>query len=332
MAKRKRIPVRDLKVVCSNMDRLVTAPLRTLGHPRGAYVPKLYRKARALYRMPLSYRAAREILAHPGDHVAVVTGTWNPKYFPGGETDGPIGAAVIGRVLAQLGHKVTFLCEREIIPAMQAFAECAGVDADFEGLTIGRADRHAPLADRFDAAVFVEKIGTNRLGVHHTSSGVASDTDDADVSGFVEAMNAAGKWSIGLGDGGNEIGFGCIVEDVRKIVRYADVCRCPCGGGIATVLATTVCFPASISEWGGYAIIAALALITGDLSLLHTPEKELDLLCLAPKVKCFEGTVAQDKPYIDAVPPEGSAAMVQLLKSAVEVAYSETLSLDTRPY
>ena len=322
----------DIKVVCHNMDRLVTAPLRTFGHPRGAYVPKLYRKARALYREPICYHAAARILASPGAHVAIVTGTYNPVYFPGGETDGPIGAAVLGRVLAQLGHRVTFCVEEQIIPAMYRFAEVAGAEGDFEGLTIGREDGHAPLADRFDAAVFIEKIGTNRVGVHHTSSGVASDTDDANVSGFVRAMQAPGKWTIGLGDGGNEIGFGCIVDTVRKIVRYGDVCRCPCRGGIATVLATTILFPASISNWAGYSIIAAMALITGDFSLLHTPEKEMELLETAPTVGCFEGTVAKDKPYIDAVPPEGSAAMVQLLKSAVDVAYSETLPLDSRPY
>lgn len=325
-------PTSDIKVVCGNMDRLVTAPLRTLGHPRGAYVPKLYRKARGMYRSPICYLAAKEILAHPGAHVALVTGTYNPKYFPGGETDGPIGSAVLGRVLAQLGHKVTFCVEKEIIPAMRAFAELAGAEGEYEGLTIGREDRHAPLAERFDAAIFVEKIGTNRKGVHHTSSGVASDTDDADVSGFVEAMNAADKWTIGLGDGGNEIGFGVICDTVRQIVRYGEVCRCPCKGGIATVLATKILFPASISEWGAYAIIAALALITKDFSLLHTPEKEIELLELAPTVGCFEGTVAKGKPYIDAVPPEGSAAMVQLLRSAVEVAYGETIPLDERLY
>jgi hypothetical protein len=161
---------------------------------------------------------------------------------------------------------------------------------------------------------------------------MASNTDDADLSGFVNALNAAGKWSLGLGDGGNEIGFGRIVETVRKVVRYGDVCRCPCGGGIATVLGTTVAYPVSISNWGAYAVIAAMALITKDFSLLHTPEMETALLNLAPEVGCFEGTVATDKPYIDAVPPEGSAAMVQLLKSAIEVAYSETIPLDKRMY
>ena len=327
-----KVSAADIKVVCDNMDRLVSAPLRTLGHPRGAYVPRLYRKARTLYRSPICYRAAREILGNPGCRVALVTGTYNPVYFPGGETDGPIGAAVLGRVLSQLGHKVTFCVEKEIIPAVRHFAEVAGAEGDFEGLTIGQEDAHAYLADRFDGAIFIEKIGINRKGVHHTSSGVASDTDDSDVSGLVNGMAAAGKWTIGLGDGGNEVGFGCIVETVRKIVQYGAQCRCPCGGGTATVLATTVLFPASISNWAAYSIIAAMALIRKDFTLLHTPEKEMELLELAPTVGCYEGTVAKDKPYIDAVPPEGSAAMVQLLKSAVEVAYSETLPLETRPY
>lgn len=323
---------RNIKVVCDNMDRLVSAPLRTLGHPRGAYVPRLYRKARALYREPICYRAATEILNNPGCRVAVVTGTYNPVYFPGGETDGPIGAAVMGRALSQLGYKVTFCVEKEIIPAMRRFAEVAGAEGDYEGLIIGGEDGHAYLADRFDGAVFIEKIGINRKGVHHTSSGMASDTDDANVAGFVNGMAERGKWTIGLGDGGNEIGFGSIVDTVRKIVRYGDECRCPCKGGIATVLATKVLFPASISNWAAYSIIAAMALIRKDFSLLHTPEKEVELLHLAPTVGCFEGTVATGKPYIDAVPPEGSAAMVQLLKSAVEVAYDETLKLEIRPY
>ena len=98
------------------------------------------------------------------------------------------------------------------------------------------------------------------------------------------------------------------------------------------MLATKILFPGSISEWAAYAIIAAMALIREDFSLLHTPEKELALLELAPSVGCYEGTVAKGKPYIDAVPPEGSAAMVQLLKSAVEVAYGETIPLDERLY
>ncbi len=326
------VRTRDVRVVCDNIDRLMTAPLRTLGHPRAAYVPKLYRAARALHRAPLCYASARLILDHPASRVAIVTGTYNPVHFPGGETDGPIGAAVLGRALAQLGHHITFCCEAPILPAMRRFAEVAGAPFDFEGLTIGRADRHAPLAERFDGAVFIEKIGTNRLGVHHTSSGLASDTDDANVSGFVDALNAAGKWSIGLGDGGNEIGFGRIVETVRKVVRYGDACRCPCGGGIATVLGTTVCFPASISNWAAYSILATLALMRRDFSLLHEPALEMKLLETAPTVGCFEGTVAKGKPYIDAVPPEGSAAMVQLLKSMVEVAYGETIPLDKRTY
>jgi hypothetical protein len=324
--------LRDFKVVCDNLDRLLTAPLRTLGHPRAAYVPKLYRKARALAGAPISYLAAKALLDRAGARVALVTGTYNPVYFPGGETDGPIGAGVLGRALNQIGCRVTFCVEAQVVPAMRAFARCAGAAGEFEGLTIGQSDGHAHLAPRFDAAVFIEKIGTNAKGVHHTSSGMSSDADDANVSGLVRAMSAAGKLTIGLGDGGNEVGFGKIEDTVRRVVKYGDVCRCPCGGGIATALATTILFPASISNWAAYSIIAAMALLRKDFSLLHTPEKELELLDLAPTVGCFEGTVAKGKPYIDAVPPEGSAAMVQLFKSMVEVAYGETIPLSERKY
>ena len=322
----------NIRIVCGNLDRLVTAPLRPLGHPRGEYVPRLYEKARSLAGAPLSYLAAREILAKPGCSVALVTGTYNPVHFPGGESDGPIGAVVMGRALSQLGYGVTFCVETEIIPAVKRLAEVAGSPGDFEGLELGREDGHAHLADRFDGAIFIEKIGTNRKGVHHTSSGMASDSDDSPVYGLVDGMARRGEFTIGLGDGGNEVGFGKICDYVREVVRYGAECRCPCGGGIATTVETKILFPASISNWAAYSIIAAIALIRNDASLLHTPEKERELLEFAPSVGCYEGTLGEGVPGIDSVDVEGSAAMVQLLASAVEVAYREILPLDTRSY
>ncbi len=323
----------DIRVVCTNLDRLVTAPLRPLGHPRGEYVPKLYDRARQLSGAPLSYLCAKAILDLPGPRMALVTGTYNPVHFPGGESDGPIGAAVMGRALAQLGCEVTFCVEEQIIPAMKSVAGAAGATgAEYEELIFGQEDGHAHLADRFDGAIFIEKIGQNRLGVHHTSSGMASDTDDSPVGGLVDELGRQGKLTIGLGDGGNEVGFGKIVDLVREIVSYGTECRCSCGGGIATVAATELLFPASISNWAGYAIIAAIALLKDDPSLLHTPEMEKVLLELAPTVGCYEGTLGEGVPGIDSVPVDGSCAMVQLLKSTFEVANRKILPLDTRPY
>ena len=327
-----KVPLKHIKIVCRNMDRLVTAPLRPLGHPRGDYVPRLYRKARAQAGAPLSYLGARAILDHPGSHIALVTGTYNPKYFPGGETDGPIGAVVFSRVLNQLGYKTTFCVERQIIPAVQGLAKAAGAVGDYEPLEFYHPTGHEHLADKFDGAIFIEKIGVNAKGVPHTSSGMNSDTDDAPVYGLAARMLEQGKFTIGLGDGGNEVGFGNIYDYVRKIVSYGAKCRCPCGDGIATVVKTSVGFPSAISNWAGYSIIAAMALILNDLSLLHTPEKETELLELAPSLGCYEGTIAEPVPSLDSVPVEGSAAMVQLLKSCIEVAYRDILNLATRPY
>ncbi|OGF48291.1 MAG: hypothetical protein A2452_12270 [Candidatus Firestonebacteria bacterium RIFOXYC2_FULL_39_67] len=322
-----------IKVVCDNMDRLMSCSLRTLGHPRAAYVKKLYERERSVLGEPICYVCAKEILNHPGCRIAIVTGTYNPVYFPGGETDGPIGAVVLGRALEQLGYKITLCFEKQILPAMQALAKAAGLKKyEVEGLTIGEGNGYAELAEKYDGAIFIEKIGTNKAGVPHTSSGVRSDSDDSVIDGFVNGMLKKDKFSIGLGDGGNEIGFGKMYDYVREVVRYGAECRCPCKDGIATKLATKILFPSAISNWSAYSIIAVIALIKNDISLCHTPEKEIELLELAPKVGCFEGTVGKGKAYIDAVPARGSAAMVELLRTAVEVAYGETISLESRLY
>ncbi len=61
---------------------------------------------------------------------------------------------------------------------------------EFEGLSFYEKSGHAYLAERFDGAVFIEKIGTNHKGVHHTSSGMASDTDDSPVHGLADDLQA----------------------------------------------------------------------------------------------------------------------------------------------
>jgi hypothetical protein len=131
-------------------------------------------------------------------------------------------------------------------------------------------------------------------------------------------MNVEGKLTVGIGDGGNEIGFGKIYDTAREVVDYGKHCRCPCAEGIVTVTSTRHLYPVSVSNWGAYAVTAALAALTGQFTLIHTPDREMQLLEIATKVDCRDGATGERRNWVDGVPGETSAAIVQILKTLAE--------------
>ena len=77
-----------------------------------------------------------------------------------------------------------------------------------------------------------EKVGPNRLGVAHSAMGFAiPDGARALIEYLLDAAHAAGLPTIGVGDNGNDVGFGLIEDVVRRYKPYGDVCQCPRGEG-----------------------------------------------------------------------------------------------------
>ena len=189
--------------------------------------------------------------------VALVTGIVVEKLLPKGEVDGPVGAAVLGRALGRLGHEVDLLVEEEMDDVAKMLIGKLGCDANVVHTTNRSPEDLARWADHYDVAVTVEKLGRNREGVRHSVMGSPlAKTGDYYIDDFIEAMTDKGKLTVGIGDGGNEIGFGKICDDVRGMVAFGADCGCPCGGGTATTTATRYLFPAAISNYGAYALTA----------------------------------------------------------------------------
>ena len=68
------------------------------------------------------------------------------------------------------------------------------------------------------AVIAVEKMGPNMKGVHHTSRGFDVTALRAKAYHLFEKASAKGIFTGGIGDGGNEIGFGKIFEEARQII------------------------------------------------------------------------------------------------------------------
>lgn len=291
-----------MKIGCENIDRLVNVSIRSPGMPRGA-MTELYDAAKG--ENAISYDIVQSLLAKPSARIAIFTGASVPNHLPNGENDGPMGSAVLGRALEKLGYAVTIFTEREVLESQRAFSRILGSDVTIEELQRDPSDQHARIAREFDIGITVEKAGGNREGLLHSINANVRTGTRANIDALIAALNAAGKLTIGIGDGGNEIGFGKVYDKAREILPYGDT--------IVTVVATEYLYPVAISNWGAYALAAGLAMGAERSDLTVTPEEERAMLEKAMELDCRDGGTGRADFAVDGVSGASSMAYVQLL-------------------
>lgn len=285
--------------------------------PRGV-VRLFYEEALAGSQDPLSYIIATSLASQHNSHVGIATGALSPS-LPAGESDGPFGAIVLANALLSLGCAVTLLAEEPIVPVLRALATHRHIDPEIHALDITAPDQHRAIAPQLDALICIEKAGMNPAGLLHSMTGASREGTRAKIDGLVSEMNAAGKLTIGIGDGGNEIGFGNIRDRVKDVVPFGATCSCPCGQGVITATRTRYLYPAAVSNWGAYGLAASIAIETKQLSLLHSPADELAFFRIARDYDCRDGQLGTNGPSVDGVRAETSAAICQIIQNIAEL-------------
>jgi len=323
------------QITGERIDRLMTVEIRRLsgGLPPGFVVP-MYDVCRAHHGEPLSSLAAgrlREALAGGGTAV-IATGCGVPPNMPLGETDGPVGAAVLARALMLgFGARVLLATEERHAGAVRAAAalvndELAGhppiVTACFPlGLEPGRAAAEALMREHRPAAVvFIERDGPSLEGFCH---GVRGDCRRMEDVGHVYLLaglaRERGVLTIGIGDGGNEVGFGAVREAITAVHPYRGRCLAGHASGVVTAIATDVVVSASVSNWGAYGIAAALAVQLRRPELLHSPEAERRFIEACVRAGAVDGATFKAENAVDGIECLGHTSMVGLLGAIVAV-------------
>jgi hypothetical protein len=130
---------------------------------------------------------------------------------------------------------------------------------------------------------------------------------------FLTARRASGRRpvTIGVGDGGNEIGMG----NVRARLARSG----PLLARIASVVRVDHLVVAGVSNWGAYGVVAQLGRLAG-LDLLHTPAVERQLVEACAQAGAVDGITRRREPTVDGLPLAAHAAMVGLLGAAAAVA------------
>jgi hypothetical protein len=301
----------DRPEVYENLDRLVEVELRPAGLPMGV-MPVLYAKARDGGE-PLTLRIARRLLAPEIERVVIVTGVVFPP-VPRGEIDGPIGSAVLADALVRLGKQAAVMVPPELEGVLAQVR--SRLHGRFEIVPDGGVNEA-----EVDAAVAVERLGRNRAGQHHTIFGAPLDLDPV-ADDLFEQLGARGRLTIGFGDGGNEIGFGALFDEARAAVPHGADCGCPCGEGMVTSTRAEIVFPVAVSNFGAYAVTAAIGLLADRAGLLPPIPTLADAFAGAMAEGCLDGgTFRPGFVGDDGIPFEVVSAVVGVMHGIVSQAF-----------
>jgi hypothetical protein len=261
--------------------------------------------------------ACKSIAEDERASVAVVTGFYIPHARPPcGETDGPLGAIFLARALTPLGIKVMLVTDAFCAHALEVGLDACGLRKAVQVVT----PTDLRIAGAFTHLVALERVGPSHtleslqaqmgpegaLGetyldfLHevppehqnrcHTMRGLDISANMSPAHVLFEA--AAGQnpriATIGIGDGGNEIGMGKIPWDIihRNI---------PGGGLVACRVPTDHLIVCGISNWGAYGLAAGVRLLRGQTAGdLFDPVRECHIL----------KAMVQEGPLVDGVTGE----------------------------
>jgi hypothetical protein len=247
--------------------------------------------------------AARAL--RPARRVLIVTGFSVEAGMP--ETDGPPGAAVLGRALRRLGATVHYATDPVCVPvlaaALKTLDEPPDVaaypdDADAAGEVLAR--------ERPTHLVAIERPGRSRSGDYLNARGhsIAAWTRPIDALFLARRGARPGPVTIGIGDGGNEVGMGNVRARLAR--EGALTAR------IASVVRTDHLVVAGVSNWGAYGVVAHLGRLAGR-PLLHDAALESRLIAACVAAGASDGLTRRREPTVDGLSAATHAAVVTLL-------------------
>lgn len=323
----------NIEYIGEGIDRLVTLDVRARG-----VIYNLYDTARKMVDSPLTLTAARRIVetVKNGDTVIITTGF---RVLPQKvqETDGPLGAAALAKSLIKaFNANPIVVIEEPSREIMASTLRALGInpvmnEADFKKgeNSVLILDFPFELENAIEAAkrivekykpslVFAtEKAGRNVKGEYHTMRGVNISSFHAKIEPLIEEARSRGILTIGVGDGGNEVGMGNIREAIEKFVPYAKECQCPCKGGIAAESKVDLLVVASISNWGVYGIEACIAALTENMEALHTAEEEEEMLRNSIKAGAVDGVTSKPELSVDSAPLKVHTSIIRILEGLI---------------
>lgn len=240
-------------------------------------------------------RAAQMILDNKG---VVIIGTGFPV-SGSFESDGPISAISLYRVLTHLDYEPVFACAppiSKILSNRYTTYELPLVSWDESRPVIKKA-----LAELNPSLIIsIERPGIAADGRYYNMNRQNITEFTAKFDLFFQECQCP---CIAFGDGGNEIGMGNVIKALSKLDIIPSVTTCD------------ELIIASVSNWGVYGVMAALCdLLNRDLFDLIDPESTANYLVANG---CVDGVTNRKEASEDGFPIQVSKSIIQQLRNLV---------------
>ena len=231
-------------------------------------------------------QAAELVLEHPGTAM-IVTGFYIVS-AGATETDGPPGAVAIGDALKAIGYDVVYVTDEHTAAVLSGTAGSGArvVDFPIAGVEESRSFAEELLSEIAPSVIIgIERCGLTSEGLYRNMRGV----DISEYNAKADYLFEGGVPSVGIGDGGNEIGLGNLADIIPTVPSLV---RLPC------VTTTSELVIASVSNWGGYGLVAAMSRIKGK-NLLPSIEAEQALVKHNVELGAVDGPSGEAVPMVD---------------------------------
>ena len=188
--------------------------------------------------------AAEEILSWKRGTVLLTTGFYVAGYA---ETDGPLGTMALAGALRKLGFFPVIVTDRYC----EGYFEAEDIAVEY--MDLDAADDAADaILEKYQPVglISVERCGRDLNGIYANMRHVDISAGTAPCDAlFLKALGTIP--TIGVGDGGNEIGMGNVAEAVRTRLDL-----------VPAEVKADILVIATVSNWGAYGIVAALEQLT----------------------------------------------------------------------
>jgi hypothetical protein len=261
----------------------------------------LSRRGIARFFVPGGALAAARALTR-ARRVLITTGFTLGNGVP--ETDGPPGAVALGAALARRGADVLYVTDAVNVPLIAACQKT--LDAPAEILLYGADTDAADILARARAShlIAVERPGRTARGEYLSMRGESVAAWNRPLDELFVRRRGRTPVTIGVGDGGNEIGMGNVRARVGRVSALMK--RTACAVRVDHLVV------APVSNWGAYAIVAGLSRLTRE-ALLHGPDVERALIAACVGAGAQDGITRRREATVDALPADVHAAVVELL-------------------
>ncbi|AFY54459.1 hypothetical protein Riv7116_1919 [Rivularia sp. PCC 7116] len=273
--------------------------------------------------------AAGSIAEHSHPNVAIITGFFMPYGNPPcPETDGPIGCALLAAGLIEVGIPVRIVTDALCYQTVKTALLAAGI---FQDIPFDIVDLREVKGNQNSVTSLLEFWKTLPLSISHIISietpgpgkdDIVRNMKGQDVTPYTAPLHLIFESekiiSIGIGDGGNELGMGNIPRKIiANSVRHGEeiACKIKCNYLI-------VC---GVSNWGATGLLLALSILrphwqAGIIKKLN-PETEFHILeTLVDKHLAIDGIKGIPSLSVDNLSWEFHA---EVLKHAIESVSSE---------